>query len=234
MLDAPTTDWSLIRVARELGSTPGRAAFDRVIAIYLPALRWYLSAEMRLPSDEADDLLQQFVVDKMIERKLLEVARPDRGKFRGLLVTVLRRFVISQKRRRRPDPTTDDGDLTDVATTDSTAKFERRWAEDIFADAIARTRNFLCGNGKHGHWLMLQQRVINAAYDEPSTSFEEIARAAGFTELWRASNALTHAKRVLRREILLLIQAEPEDADAVNDLIEILRRGAGGDVPRRI
>lgn len=233
MLDSPTTDWSLIRVACDAGSETGRAAFERVVGIYLPALRWFLTSEFRLSQNDAEDMLQQFVVDKMIERKLLEVAKPDRGRFRGLLVTVLKRFVIDQKRKRPPEPTTADGDLSDVATVDGTVRFERRWAEDVFADAIARTRRILCANDKEGHWVMLQQRVINAAYNEPCASFEEIARLAGFGDLTRASNALTHAKRVLRREILMLLRAGPDEAEAVRDLMQIFDRDAGGGWPVR-
>ena len=65
---------------------------------YLPALRAHLISEKRFAIELAEDLLQGFVADKIIEQNLLEHAREGRGKFRSFLLTTLNNYVISKHR----------------------------------------------------------------------------------------------------------------------------------------
>ena len=75
---------------------------------YLPALKAHLLFKRTVPRDRVEDILQGFVVDKVVEHHLLSRATRKKGKFRTFLLTVLDRYVIDQQRRenaqrRRPD-----------------------------------------------------------------------------------------------------------------------------------
>lgn len=54
-----------------------------------------------MPADTADDLLQEFVVSKVLEQGLVARAKADRGKFRTFLLTSLRNFVYDDARAAR-------------------------------------------------------------------------------------------------------------------------------------
>src|SRR5881394_3079150 len=104
----PTTRWSL--VARACGGGGGdggdglavdhevrREALATILHRYLPALRAHLLAKSIAP-DRADDLLQAFVADKVIERNLLARADRARGRFRGFLAAALNNYCANQLR----------------------------------------------------------------------------------------------------------------------------------------
>ena len=92
----PTTHWSAVTVAGGAGGERDRReALGRVVGRYAGPLRAYLRRR-RFTADAADELVQQFVADRMVDGNLLSRAWPDRRRFRGLLLTALRRFVANQ------------------------------------------------------------------------------------------------------------------------------------------
>src|SRR5205814_10710398 len=65
---------------------------------YMPALRSYLVFRKRIDPHKADDLLQGFLLSKVIEQDLVASADRTRGKFPSFLVTALNRYMVSQSR----------------------------------------------------------------------------------------------------------------------------------------
>ena len=68
---------------------------------YLPALRAHLVYGKRLQPDVADDLLQSFVADKVVEQGLVASADREKGKFRTFLLAALSRYHVSQIRKAK-------------------------------------------------------------------------------------------------------------------------------------
>jgi DNA-directed RNA polymerase specialized sigma24 family protein len=66
-----------------------------VLRAYLPALRAHLVIRRRVHPDRADDLLQGFCSDQVLEKDLVPRAERDRGKFRTFLLTALDRYAIN-------------------------------------------------------------------------------------------------------------------------------------------
>src|SRR5436190_1686364 len=89
----PTTRWSVVRRAGE-GGTIASTALGELLGQYAGPLRTHLLLEKRLPPEQADDFLQAFISDKMIERDLSGRAVRERGRFRTFLLIALDRFVI--------------------------------------------------------------------------------------------------------------------------------------------
>ncbi len=58
----------------------------------------HLGFKFRAGEHEAQDLLQSFVAEKILEKELLGQANPVRGRFRTFLLNALDHFVISQRR----------------------------------------------------------------------------------------------------------------------------------------
>ena len=95
----PNTQWSLVARASENDEATQHAAVAAFLRAYSPALRRYLVEGRRLPSETADDILQDFIAEKILGRKLLKFANRERGRFRSFLIASLSNFVASHARR---------------------------------------------------------------------------------------------------------------------------------------
>src|SRR5262245_45839466 len=95
----PTTRWSLVGRAAGRGVENGKLALGELIEIYLPALGAHLTRSLRIEPNQADDLLQSFLSDKVCEQNMVALADRGRGKFRTFLLTALERFAIDILRR---------------------------------------------------------------------------------------------------------------------------------------
>ena len=89
-----TTKWSLVVSAADADAD----ALQELCTAYWPALHRHVQ-RMGYQNEDARDLTQDFFT-RLLEKKLLNLADPDRGRFRTFLLTALNRFVISQWHRR--------------------------------------------------------------------------------------------------------------------------------------
>src|SRR5438477_6642253 len=91
----PSTQWSLVGRAGRTSNEHRRDALGVLLHRYMPALRAHLVLAKRMSADHAEDLLQGFVADKIIEKNLLAQAEQARGRFRSFLLAALNHYVIS-------------------------------------------------------------------------------------------------------------------------------------------
>src|SRR5687768_12892313 len=84
----PSTRWSLVCRAAEAGEN--EAALELLLQQYLRPMKRYVTARWRINAAAADDLLQEFVAEKILKQEILATAEANRGKFRSFLLTVLR------------------------------------------------------------------------------------------------------------------------------------------------
>ena len=85
----PSTDWSEVEEAGGGSGPAAREALGELLVRYLPALRAHLVRRLRFTPDEAEDLLQGFIADKVVERGLVARADRRRGRFRTFLLAAL-------------------------------------------------------------------------------------------------------------------------------------------------
>lgn len=116
--DDHRTDWTLVLDARHSPAVhpAARAAQERLLRQYEPAIRCYLLAGVRDP-DAVHELFQILAL-RLAEGRLANVD-PSRGRFRHYLKTILRNIISDhhQARGRRPhsldavtiEPASDDG-----------------------------------------------------------------------------------------------------------------------------
>src|SRR5438552_9454424 len=95
----------LPQLANEFPGTIWMDVTDRkkVVNRYFAVLRVYLTGLLsRFPEyrAEADDLLQDFIKDKILHPGWLEKADPNKGRFRDLLKSSLRNYVAGEVRKR--------------------------------------------------------------------------------------------------------------------------------------
>jgi RNA polymerase sigma-70 factor (ECF subfamily) len=102
-LEGLSTWWSVLFEAHGTSAELARAAQERLLDRYGPAVRRYLLAAVRDPHT-ADDLFGEFAL--RLVRGDFRQARPELGRFRQLLKVALYRMVIDHQRRQvhRPMP----------------------------------------------------------------------------------------------------------------------------------
>src|SRR5579884_544814 len=95
----PSTHWTLIaRAARGPGKA-SRAAMGELLARYLRPLETYLVRSRGLSRADAEDLVQSFIANRVLEKNLLASADRCRGRFRTFLLAALNRFVADEFRK---------------------------------------------------------------------------------------------------------------------------------------
>lgn len=233
----PETHWTLIRDAAEAQSDRGRQALDRLLRRYRPVLHWHLTAYRRMSAADADDLLQGFIVNKVLEQQLIGQADPARGRFRSLLLTALDNYRASRHRfeaaaKRSPGQGAHAAleAAEDVAVEDDpAAAFDVRWARCVFDAAAEQMRQACEASGRQDVWTVFSERELEPARSglEP-VSYDDLSRRLGLATSTQAANLLVTAKRMFRREVEQVVGEYAADRRAVEaevrDLLEIAGR----------
>lgn len=237
----PTTHWSLVgRAALRAGVGPGdaaRTALGELVRIYLPALRAHLVGAMRIDPHRADDLLQGFLTDKVLEQNMIALADPNRGKFRTFLLTALERFVIDTHRHESARKRAPGSKLLDVdeaierITTNRNPSdaFDRAWANEVLAEVMRRMRAE-CQSSNRAHlWAIFEARMLLPIADgTPPPSHEDLARRLKLDSPTQSANALGSAKRLFTRnfrEVVGEYAADESEVDSeIRELWEIFSR----------
>lgn len=242
----PTTRWSLVgragvseTRANLTDAGADRAALAELIKIYLPALRAHLTGPLRIDPHRADDLLQGFLADKVLEQNLLALADPNRGKFRTFLLTALERFIIDTHRRdtaAKRAPAKKPRDIDDVAELIESKQtpcdvFDRAWAGEVLSEVMRRMRDE-CRNSDRPHlWDIFEARMLLPITDGVAApSHDDLAQRCKLETPTQSANALGSAKRIFTRSFRAVVgeyaASETEVDEEIRDLWDIFSRPA--------
>lgn len=223
----PTTHWSVI-----LGSRQGsdrQASLNALFSQYWPVLYRYFRSLSGCDHHQAKDWVQDFLLF-LLERDVLEVADPERGRFRTYLRTVARNFWIdrlkhegAQKRggSRIPlslDLTEDPSWAPPAAGETPERAFDRDWARQVLERAVGETRAELRSLERLDAAEAFRLRYLEADGEQ----YEHIARRIG-TSVTHVKNALTLAREVFRRRLRAIVREVVEGGGDVDpEVAEIL------------
>lgn len=225
-----TTNWAEVHLARDRTTAEGASAFARLIALYSPALLNHLVHNRRLPKADAEDVLHQFVVDKLIEREVLARVDRSRGRFRTFLLGILDNYVVDWHRRsqRSGNALAELVQSKALTSHDEVDAFELGWAESVVAEALALTCRYFEATGRQAYWELFQRRVVDPAYNQgDDIEYTALVTDLGFPNPRAASAAIITVKRALRRHLETLLGDTPEEAAMeLDDLTRILGRRA--------
>jgi RNA polymerase sigma-70 factor (ECF subfamily) len=228
----PTTSWSLVALAGKGDHQACREALGQLLARYLPALHAHLVYSKRLAPDRADDVLQDFVANKILERALIARADRDLGKFRTFLLTALDRFLLNwirdagAKKRGAGEGSEALGKRADLLSSNIQARdaFDVVWARGVLAEAIRRMRNECEAAGRLDVWGVFECRILAPILEgaEPA-DYRELVRRFGLRSPSQASNVLMTAKRMYGRVLRGVVGEYARDAQEVDEEIGELR-----------
>jgi DNA-directed RNA polymerase specialized sigma24 family protein len=164
----PTTHWSLISRAGAGGGEEQRQAIESLVKTYLPVLRWHLLAGRIVARDRVDDLLQEFLVWKILERGILKMADREKGRFRTFLAISLDRFAINRSKSRRAegggtvelDQLEDDSTLLQDAPDPADA-FNLAWARQVLGQAVRQLKLDCVKQNRQDVWGVFRGRILS-------------------------------------------------------------------------
>ncbi len=207
--DFPTTNWSNVRQAG--AATPaGREGLDDLLRRYRPALWSHLVYRKKLSADRADDVVQSFIQEKILQRNLLSVADPGRGKLRTLLLTALDRFLIDCRRKESAAGvvTALPADAQEEAGPDV---FGVAWAMQVLVEALRRTRAECEAKGWRALWGVFAGRALAPLGGAEPLPYQLLADRFGLDSAKQAANRYHTALALFQRHFRAELAATAGD-----------------------
>lgn len=229
----PTTRWSLIARAQDLDPELRRTALEELVRRYSPALRGYLVLCKRLDPERAEDVLQGFLGDRILQRDFFGHVQPERGKFRQLLQRSLHHYLIDRIRQERARGTRA-GTQVDIAPEELAAGeesspdvFDVAWARQVIVESVRRMHADCRARGRMHVWGIFEHRILLPTLaNRPLPPYDQLVGRFGFESPEQASNALITAKRQFKRTIETVlgeyVETQEEIQDEIRDLHQIL------------
>jgi len=237
-LTFPQTQWSFVAYAAQCREDDPTALGD-LLSRYLPALKAHLVLKKGMKAEHAEDILQGFIADKVIEKNLLAEANRKKGKFRTFLLTALDRYAWNQLRnekakKRRPHKLlsldAEGAEALTVPAKPTADPFNELWARDVIAETLQLTEAECARSGHRRAWGVFQARILSPLFEgTPPIPYDQIVETFGFRSPIQAANALTTAKRMFARNmrsvISFYVTGEAEITAEIADLRQILSQG---------
>ena len=228
--DFATTRWSMIREAGAEDSDVANSALQELCQQYWYPLYTFVRRQGH-DSNSAADLTQAFFAD-ILQRRDLETADPELGRFRSFLLASVRNFISNQRDKDRAqkrgggkkplsfDFQDAEGRYLQHPAENSTPEslFERQWAMTLLGRVEDRLRKEFEKRGK-AH-VFDELKIFLAGKSRESTL---AAAAAGLSMTEVAAKVAVHRMRARFGELLRSeIQATVESDDSIDAEIQHL------------
>jgi len=228
----PTTRWSLVARAGCRGEQSHREALNDLLTCYLPAMRAHLVYGRGLTPDDADDVAQEFVAGKILQRDLIGRADRELGRFRTFLLTALDRFLFNWLRDRRAKKRSAEGPAAAAEAIDNlpTARaasdaFEVEWARRVVHEALTAMRRECEDSGRMDVWGVFECRIVAPLLDgQPPADYQQLVDRFGLQSPAQASNLLITGKRMYARTLRAVVGQYARDPVEIESELLDLRK----------
>jgi len=219
------TQWSVVLAAGQPDSTEARTALDKLCQTY-----WYpVYAFVRrrgFDRDRAKDLTQE-LFSQLIEKRSLEVADRERGRFRSFLLGCLQHLLSHEYKKEQAlkrgggysfvpldDVVGEQRYGTEPTDEMSPEKlFERRWALTLLQGAMDALKREYTDSGRAEQFEALHWFISGS---DDATSYAQAAARLGLNEnaARQAAFRMRNRYRDVLRELVAQTVAGPEELDA--------------------
>ena len=233
------------QIAGEFPGTVWMEVTDRKMVVnrYYGALRLYLAGLLsRFPQyrSEADDLLQDFMKDKILDPGWLERADPNKGRFRDLLKSSLRNYVVGELRKREATKRGGDHEVVALEELEQeipgpepvSSSFDLAWLQMLLAETLERMKQGCAVSQSEHIWKIFEVRILRPALEGLAPPpYEELVAKFGLKSPAQATNALATGKRMFARHLRDVIAQYENGDQAVRAEIDSLRLFLNGVLP---
>jgi RNA polymerase sigma-70 factor (ECF subfamily) len=231
-----STRWSVVLAASDNDPKVAGDALELLCEMYWYPVYCYVRRRVR-SVDEAQDLTQGFFT-KVLEKRYFADARPERGRFRGFLLTAVKHFLANERQKaaaqkRGGGKTVTSFDFREGESryalepaTHKTAEvlFDEQWAVTLVNHVLDLLRREFTAVGKEPEFHILKQYLAGPA---AGVSYARAAHSLRMTE--GAVRVAVHRMRkryleLLRKEIGQTVSSASEIDDEIRCLFDNLGR----------
>ncbi|MEM7305533.1 MAG: sigma-70 family RNA polymerase sigma factor [Planctomycetota bacterium] len=232
-----TTRWSVVlraggEQAGEVGDT--REALESLAQSYWFPLYGYVRRR-GYGEDEARDLTQAFFA-RLLERRDVASAAPEKGRFRSFLLTSLQHFLVNAEERERAlkrgggrAPLSIDANAADSRyglepTDEETPEraFERSWARSVLERTLERLHGEYEARGKEELFAALRPHLVAEDAGQPHAALAaELGLSEGATKV-ALHRLRSRYRRALRAEVADTVGEASDVEDELRQLFRAL------------
>lgn len=233
-----TTQWQVVRDAASSRHDTRHQALEHLVFQYRPALCDYLSRRYRMDAARAEDLVQGFLLDKVLHDNVLALARRDRGKFRTFLLKVINSYVVDQIRRNSAQIRSPRGGFVgeDCLAFVEDASLSEAGSGNLFGESLARqliaetlhSVSEHCADRNQGDvWGIFNARLLRPLFEQGDpVPFAELKSRFGLKTEKDARNKLVTAKRIFqkyfRERAQVLLEEDGPQGEETRVLLQLL------------
>lgn len=232
----PSTRWTQVDLAGVKESSVRLEAIENLVVAYLAPLERHLVVRMKLSVEEAQDIVQSFVADKILSKNLIASADRQKGRFRTFVLTSLDRFCFDQlrkrRRRRHIEPgTADDGEevfqIADPHDPRDSDVFDVAWGREVIRKVLSLMKADCKKKGQTAMWGIFEDRVVGPLIaGRRETPYKDLVTRFDLKSPGEAGNLFTTAKRKFRRILDTVVsEYSADDVEGeIRELYEVLAR----------
>ena len=204
-----TTHWSLIENVKQQ-KDKDRSLIGLLLERYWKPVYCYLRRKS-YNNEQAKDLTQGFFHEVVLNRRLLERADSEKGRFRTLLLHTLNQYLIDKHRKETtqkhiPKDKLVPLDIADQPTLpemvcqfDAEQSFNYVWKADLLERVLAEVKVRYTKRGMEKHWYVFRDRLLEPSLEDHEVpSFNKICQKYQIDDEATASNMLKTVKRLFR------------------------------------
>jgi DNA-directed RNA polymerase specialized sigma24 family protein len=207
----PPTEWSSTgHIPDSLGQDIERLN-ELILRYQVPLKVYFLSAFPSLTS-QADEWLQDFAEDKILDQVWRSQADRSRGRFRDFLKTSLRNFVKDRLRSNAKQPASlNELELDPPIEEQRSETFDLDCARVVLAEVFKRMEadcQAPCKDQPRRSyiWEVFRLRLLDPTLEDTEpVGYEELVKRFGIVSPFDAQNMLGTAKRIFERHLNAVI-----------------------------
>jgi RNA polymerase sigma-70 factor (ECF subfamily) len=221
--DFATTQWSLVLHAG-LSGEQGRVALAELCRRYWYPLYAYARRRTGDPT-QAQDCTQEFFA-RLLEKDLLALATPQRGRFRSFLLVALKHFLLDQRKKSAAEKRGGGHAILPLDFESGESKFrlepshsdtpeklfEREWTLQLLANVMQRLREEYMAADKARQFEVLQPLIAGARDDATHAQAAAALETSEENARQLASRLRKRYRELLRLEVSHTV-AEPGEVD---------------------
>jgi RNA polymerase sigma factor (sigma-70 family) len=186
----PNTRWSVVLAAKRRPSPESAAALEAICRAYWYPLYAYVRRCGQSPPD-AQDLTQEFFC-RLLDKRWLDSANPDKGKLRTFLIVALKHFMSKEWRRASAQRRGGGQSLVqfdtafaesryavDTASLAADETFDQQWALTLLDLTVSRLREEFAVAGKGGDFEALKNCLMA---ERGTIDYAAVAKRLGVNE----------------------------------------------------
>jgi len=229
-----TTRWTVVQCASNSTLPESEAALETLCRAYWTPIYVYVR-RFGHAEEDSRDLTQAFFC-KLLEKKWIAAANPDKGRFRTFLLSTLKHFLADERDRigalkrggdRLHIPLLGDFDEDALPMSGNASPeqiFDYQWALTIFNQALQNLQQEFQQLGKGSDFDVLKNFI---GLNGNPVSQKEAAKSLGITEAaakMSVSRMRRRFRELVRAEIAQTVQDDTELESEVRYLAEVLRQ----------